>query len=439
MSERDGLLSRNYARDDPSPNEADEQRGARVRTGIGAVLVLLLVAGVPLMLFFGDRYGTGLPKNPTKAARRILESSPVIDGHIDLPELMRVYYANNISAVDLEKEVPGQVDIPRLRRGKVGGFFWSAYTQCPPKKYKSKDFDSPYWGVRDTLEQIDVAKLLISKYSKTFEPAQSVADIRFATSEGKIASLIGIEGAHQLGNSLAVLRQYYALGVRYVTLTHSCNNAFADSAGILSPVAPLHDGLSPLGYKLVEEMNRLGMIIDLSHVSDDTAHQALTHSRAPVMWSHSSVRGLVPIARNIPDDLLRRLGKGDDKKDGVVMINFAPYFVTKDGNATIYDVADHIDYVAKIAGKKYVGIGSDFDGIGQVPVGLEDVSKYPDLFAELYKRGWNEFELSGLAGANFIRVFEGVERVARELRVETAAMDLYSKRKDLPVHRDEDL
>jgi membrane dipeptidase len=194
MSERDGLLSRNYARDDPSPNEAEERRGARVRTGVGAVLVLLLVVGVPLMLFFGDRYGSGLPKDPAKAARRILESSPVIDGHIDLPELMRIYYANNISAVDLNKPTLGQVDIPRLRKGKVGGFFWSAYTSCPPNKYKSKNFNSPYWGVRDTLEQIDVAKLLISKYSKTFEPAQSVADIRFATSEGKIASLIGIEG-----------------------------------------------------------------------------------------------------------------------------------------------------------------------------------------------------------------------------------------------------
>jgi membrane dipeptidase len=241
--------------------------------------------------------------------------------------------------------------------------------------------------------------------------------------------------AHQLGNSLATLRQYHALGVRYVTLTHSCNNAFADSAGILSPVEPVHGGLSPLGYKLVEEMNRLGMLIDLSHVSDDTAHQALNHSRAPVMWSHSSARGLVPIARNIPDSLLHRLGKGEGKRDGVVMINFAPYFVTSDGNATIYDVADHIDYVAKVAGKKYVGIGSDFDGIGQAPAGLEDVSKYPDLFAELYKRGWNEFELAGLAGGNFIRVFEGVEKVARELRDKPAAMDLYSKRKDLPVRR----
>ncbi|KAG8691790.1 hypothetical protein FRC11_009555 [Ceratobasidium sp. 423] len=381
-----------------------------------------------VLVVFGVLYIERLPNDPDRAAVKILEKAPVIDGHIDMPIMLRDVYRNNITKFDLNKRMKYQVDIPRLRQGKVGGFFWSVFVECTES---GPDFLMPTNRVRDTLEQIDVTTLLVEKYSDTFTLTTSVNEVEQARHIGKIASLIGVEGGHQLGNSLAVLRQYYKLGARYMTLTHACNNAFADSAGIFEPIPVIHGGLSPLGQELIREMNRIGMIVDLSHTSDDTAIQALKLSRAPVMWSHSSVRELRPINRNVPDHILKMIGTGKGQKDGVVMVNLFSRFLAEDGvNVTLNTAADHIEHIGKVAGRAHVGIGSDFDGIDEVPEGLEDVSKYPALqFAELLRRGWSRAELEGLASRNFLRVFRGVEEVSREMKAETSpSMMLYDKR-----------
>ncbi|KAJ3494192.1 hypothetical protein NLJ89_g10858 [Agrocybe chaxingu] len=334
----------------------------------------------------------------------------------------------------MNSKLPGHVDIPRLRQGKVGGFFWSTYVSCPNPDEAGEDFLGATWRVRDTLEQIDISRLLIEKYPETFTLSLTADDVKNAVVNGKIASLLGVEGGHQLGNSIAALRQYHALGVRYVTLTHTCHNAFADSGGFLPGIIPLHHGLSPLGLKLIDEMNRLGVLIDLSHTSDDTARQALKYSKSPVIWSHSSSRTVHDHPRNVPDDILDLIGRGPDKTDAVVMVNFAAGFIAEPGNATVAAVADHVDHIAKVAGKEHVGIGSDFDGIEEVPVGLEDVSKYPALIAELYRRGWTQYELAGLAGANLLRILSGAERVAHELQAARTppVVDLYDQRTDIP-------
>jgi len=218
-----------------------------------------------------------------------------------------------------------------------------------------------------------------------------------------------------------------------MTLTHTCHNAFADSCGYLPGKEPLHGGLSDFGKRLIEEMNRLGVLVDLSHTSDATAKQALTHSKAPVIWSHSSARAVHDVPRNVPDDVLQLVGAGEGQRDAVVMVNFAPQFVAATGNATVAAVADHVEHIARVAGKKHVGLGSDFDGIDSTPVGLEDVSKYPSLIAELYQRGWTKHELVGLTGANLLRVFEGAEQVAKSQQASNTppVYDLYSKRSDL--------
>ncbi|TFK25566.1 dipeptidase [Coprinopsis marcescibilis] len=412
----------------------------RVRSIVWGTLMALFAIVLTLILVLEDFHDSvgpwfgAIPKDPVLAALVILDHAPVIDGHIDLPILVRGRFANNVSAIDMEGTLPGHVDIPRLRKGKVGGFFWSAYVSCPKNLADEKDFVNATWRVRDTLEQIDVAKLLIEKYPHTFQLALTAKDIETAVLGKKIAGLIGIEGGHQLGNSLAVLRQYHALGVRYVTLTHTCHNAFADSGGFLKPIPPLHDGLSPFGITLIEEMNRLGVLVDLSHTSDATARQALQFSKAPVIWSHSSARAVHNVARNVPDDILRLLGSGEGQADGVVMVNFAPFFVAAPGEANVDVVANHVEHIAKVAGKAHVGIGSDFDGIDSVPVGLEDVSKYPALIAELYRRGWNKFELAGLTGGNLLRVLKKAEKVAHHLQVAGTQpkYDIYEKRTDIP-------
>ncbi|CAE6522134.1 unnamed protein product [Rhizoctonia solani] len=394
------------------------------RFAISSVLALVFSLG---LVVFGVLYIERLPNDPDRAALKILEKVPLLDGHIDLPIMVREAYRNNITKFDMNKRMRSHVDIPRLRQGKVGGFFWSVFVDCTES---GPDFLTPTNRVRDTLEQIDVSTLLIEKYSDTFTLATSVKDVEQARHIGRIASLIGVEGGHQLGNSLAVLRQYYKLGARYMTLTHMCNNAFADSAGIFEPIPATHGGLSTLGQELIREMNRIGMIVDLSHTSDDTAIQALKLSRAPVMWSHSSARELRRISRNVPDHILKMIGTGKGQKDGVVMVNLYPRFLAEDGvNATLNTVADHIEHIGKVAGRAHVGIGSDFDGIEVAPEGLEDVSKYPALFAELLRRGWSRAELEGLASKNFLRVFRGVEEVSREMKEDTLpSMTLYDKR-----------
>jgi len=226
-----------------------------------------------------------------------------------------------------------------------------------------------------------------------------------------------------------------------VTLTHVCHNAFADSCGLEPGKKPLHGGISQFGRLLIDEMNRLGVLVDLSHTSDATAAQALKHSKAPVIWSHSSARAVHDVPRNVPDEILKLIGTGDGQKDAVIMVNFAPYFIAPAGKANVQTVADHVEHIASIAGKRHVGIGSDFDGIEETPRGLEDVSKYPSLIAELYRRGWDKFELSGLAGANLLRVYEGAEMVSRELQASAATpiFDIYNKRPDLPAKLPDEL
>lgn len=438
MSEQTPLLSQN----DEEEIRNDQERKIRRFLTAPLLFVLLVVMFILVFLNGDDLYSYWLLRgDPHSAAKRILSRWPVIDGHIDLPVVYRYNVANNISAINLREPTLGHVDIPRLREGRVGAFWWSTWVACPEEGHGNgtfDDFTKPNWRVRDTLEQIDVAKLAIEQYPDTFQLALTANDAREAMRDGKVASFIGIEGAHQIGNSLGVLRRMHDLGVRYMTLTHTCHNAFADSAGFLIPLPPLHFGLSELGKELILEMNRLGIIVDLSHTSDRTALQALSTSRAPVIWSHSSAREVWDVPRNVPNDILSRIGTTEDKRDAVVMVNFAPYFVAADGEATVEKVADHVEMIARVAGKKHVGIGSDFDGIESTPVGLEDVSKYPNLFAVLIKRGWSASDLAGLAGANFLRVFKTVERVSKQMKEENVppSMALYSKRPDLPVPRE---
>ncbi|KAI9442651.1 hypothetical protein H4582DRAFT_1929831 [Lactarius indigo] len=365
---------------------AARPNGSRNRVLVRAWLVLVLLIALPLFLFTKHPTswtGGGLPPDPLKAAEIILSGAPIIDGHIDLPWLVR------------SAPCFGHVDIPRLRTGRVGGFFWSVYTPCPSDigEDPGKDFLEPTSSVRDTLEQIDISHQLIHKYSDTFELTLTSRDVISAVRRGKISALIGIEGGHQLGNSLGALRQFAALGVRYVTLTHTCHNVFADSSGLFDGIEPLH----PWAQTLVKELNRLGVLVDLSHTSDDTALAALKISRAPV--------------------------------------NFHPGFVSADPDrADVKAVADHVDHIASVTGRAHVGIGSDYDGIDRCPIGLEDVSTYPVLVAELYSRGWSADELRGFTGGNFLRVFAGAEDVAREMAHEGVALaqDLYEKRTDIP-------
>ncbi|GAA5827033.1 hypothetical protein JCM11251_002214 [Rhodosporidiobolus azoricus] len=420
-----------------------------------------------------------LPKDPMERALRLMERSKVIDGHVDLPILGRWYFANQINDpdFDLRKETKGQVDIPRLREGKVGGFFWSVFVPCPEDDgYPSENdgnFTSPSFRVRDTIEQIDTARLLIDKYSDVFDLSETANDWRRAMKKGKIGGMLGVEGGHQLGSSLSTLRAYHALGVRYVTLTHSCNSPLADSSYFLPDRIPIRwNGVSPFGYAAIAEMNRLGIMVDVSHTHPKSASDALSASKAPVIFSHSNARGVHPVVRNVPDSILRRIGNLDPRRrgsynlsedgeqgqgwgattgedeldipggDAIVMLNFSPGFVSEfdDGSngggkrADVKAMADHADYIGKLAGRDKVGLGSDFDGITAVPEGLEDVSKYPNLVAELISRGWSDKEILGFTSGNIIRILEKVEAVSRSLKHAKPRTDVFEGRTDLVKH-----
>ena len=388
---------------------------------------------------------------------RVLAATPLIDGHNDLPWEIRTRFSGDPAKIDLAKDTskvpvpadaegaPLMTDIPRLRAGHVGGQFWSVWI---PVSIKGPE------AVQVTLEQIDLVKRMTARWPRDFAMAYTAADIRRIHKEGRIASMIGIEGGHQINNSLAVLREYYAAGARYMTLTHSSNTAWADSA----TDTPAHQGLTPFGKEVVREMNRLGMLVDLSHVSEATMNAALDTSAAPVIFSHSSARALDDHPRNVSDDVLRRVaGNG-----GVVMVNFALSYVSDahrrwdadrgaeqarynsppfgglyigdparakaalaewdkthpQPEVTLVEVADHVDHVAKVAGVDHVGIGSDFDGIPAAPQGLDGVDKYPALLAELARRGWSDQNLAKVAGANLLRAMAQAETVAAKLRTE---------------------
>jgi membrane dipeptidase len=365
-------------------------------------------------------------------ARALLERVPLVDGHNDLPWTLRENFASDLTKVDLRaRGATVDTDIPRLREGRVSGQFWSVFIPS--------GLPNP---ARAQLEQIEVARRMIDAYPETFLFATRAADVERARKEGKIASFLGMENGQALENSLGALRAYFALGVRYMTLTHGKNTDWADSA----TDTPAHGGLTPFGREVVREMNRLGMLVDISHVSPDVMRQVLDLSEAPVIFSHSSARALVDHPRDVPDDVLARM----KKNGGVVMVTFIPPFVSAETAAwgkglessifnakssaemaqmekdyaavhgpapiaTLAQVADHIEHVARIAGHDHVGVGSDFYGSTDEPKGLEDVSRFPDLFAELIRRGWSDADLEKLAGANLLRALAGAEAAATRL------------------------
>jgi membrane dipeptidase len=392
---------------------------------------------------------------------QVLLRTPLIDGHNDLPWEIRDRFKSDLTAIDLKTdtsrlpfpagESPLMTDIPRLRAGQVGGQFWSVWIPTEMKGFEA---------VQTTLEQMDLVKRMAARYPADLEMAYTAADVRRIHQSHKIASMIGIEGGHQINNSLAVLRQMYDAGARYMTLTHTTDTAWADSA----TDAPVHHGLTPFGIEVVREMNRLGMLVDLSHVSPETMKSALAVTEAPVIFSHSSARALVDHPRNVPDDILRQVAAND----GVVMVNFAPGYVSDARNrwdadqaaeqtrfnsppyvglyigqperakaaltlweekhprptTTLAQVADHVDHIRQVAGIDHVGLGSDFDGIEDAPVGLEGVDRYPALLEELMRRGWTNSDIAKVAGENLLRVMAAAEKVGVKLRAARPASSL---------------
>ena len=394
-----------------------------------AALVLAL-AGCTSAPAISQSPGAGGDDPHMATARRVLSAVPLFDGHNDLPWAIRGYDAapHDVIAYDLRARTPGHTDIARLRAGMVGAQFWSIYI--------------PYGAVEEgaakvQLEQIDIAKRVFARYPDVFEETLTPAAALAAFHDGKIASVMGMEGGHAIENSLGALRVFHRLGARYMTLTHSANIDWADSCC----EAPEHGGLTEFGREVVREMNRLGMLVDLSHTSPETMHDALDVTEAPVIFSHSSARGVTDHPRNVPDDVLRRL----PETDGVVMVTFVPSFINTEvmewgeqpreqqranrasaPQATIGDVIAHIEHVRRVAGIDHVGIGADYDGISTTPVGLEDVSTYPVLFAELSRRGWSEADLRRLAGENVLRVWRKAEETRRRLEdrpASTAAIE----------------
>jgi membrane dipeptidase len=353
-------------------------------------------------------------------ARSVLTTTPLFDGHNDLPWAIRNHDAapHDVAAYDLRGTTPGHTDIARLRAGMAGAQFWSVYI--------------PFSAVQEgaakvQLEQIDIAQQIFKRYPNVFEQTLTPGEVMPAFRNGKIASVMGMEGGHAIENSLGALRSFYDLGARYMTLTHSSNIDWADSCC----EAPEHGGLTEFGREVVREMNRLGMLVDLSHVSPETMHDALDVTAAPVIFSHSSARGVTDHPRNVPDDVLTRLaGNG-----GVVMVTLVPGFInaavmryerlsaeqrraTPAPRATMDDFIAHIEHVRDVAGMDHVGIGADYDGISSTPVGLEDVSTMPTLFAELSRRGWSEGDMRKLAGENVLRAWQQAEDAAARLRGE---------------------
>ena len=347
-------------------------------------------------------------------ARRLLREVPIIDGHNDLPDALKDKAGSDPGKFDLLQRQPAfMTDVPRLREGGVGGQFWSVYVPVETKGANA---------VKATLDQIDIVYRMAARYPSAFELAFTAADVERIEKRGRIASLIGMEGGHCIDNSLGALRTFYQLGARYMTLTHNENTPWADAA----LDTPAHNGLTPFGEDVVREMNRLGMLVDLSHVSPATMEAALRVTRAPVIFSHSSARALTDHPRDVPDNILAKL----PQNGGVVMVTFVPSFISREvyeysnrpaewraANptpvATIAQVADHVDHIKRVAGIDHVGFGGDFDGITAVVKGLEDVSTYPALIRELLRRGYTDDDIKKIAGRNVLRVLRGAEDAAR--------------------------
>src|SRR6185369_5300120 len=363
----------------------------------------------------------------------------VIDGHNDLPWVVRTKGGSSFVAKDISKSQPNfDTDIPRLRKGGLGAQFWAAYPPAETAKEKN--------AAHYTLEQIDLIHRMIRTYPETFELATSADDIVRIHRAGKIASLIGIEGGHAIENSLGLLRMFHSLGVRYMTLTHSDTIDWADAA----TDTPRHGGLSPFGEEVVQTMNELGMLVDISHVSPDTMKDALAVSKAPIIASHSSAYALAPHPRNVPDDVLKLVAKNG----GVVMVNFFSGFIVHESAkqmasmfdvrrklraefpneveydaaykkwqkehpmqpGTIHDVIDHIDHIVQVAGIDHVGLGSDFDGVTMLPKQLEDVSTYPLITQALLDRGYSDSDVKKISGENLLRAFREAQRVSESMK-----------------------
>ena len=416
---------------------------------VAAALVPLALSSVPAL---------AQARDPNLArAERVLRSTPLVDGHNDLPWRIRedTLHPGDVEAYDLRRATPGMTDLERLRKGMLGAQFWSVYLPGEP----SADDYAPNGRVSGTpgyarvqLEQIDIARRIVEKYPDRFAWALTPADVRRVFRQGKVGSLLGMEGGHAIENSLGALRAFYGTGVRYMTLTHNVTTDWADAA----MDSARHGGLSPFGEEVVREMNRLGMLVDLSHVSPGTMSDALRVTAAPVIFSHSGARALVDHPRNVPDSILARM----KQNGGVVMVPFVTSFVSAEvarygdereaavreirarvpagdreamrremqawtaahpaPRATLAQVADQIEHVRRVAGADHVGIGGDFDGITDVVVGLEDVSTYPALFAELARRGWSDADMRRLAGENVLRALGQAQQVAQRLQRERA-------------------
>jgi len=361
--------------------------------GLLLVTTIALAISIPL----------SLRKTNAEIVDELLTEEPVFDGHNDWPWSLRSVFNNSINDVDLDSDLTvrysGHTDIPRLKKGKVGAQFWSCYVPCSSQ---GKD------AVRQGLQQIDVIKRMVANNPDDLVFTSTVDEIEAAQKEGKIASTIGVEGGHMIDSSLGTLRLLYELGARYITLTHSCDIPWATAFNTNKP----SEGLTDFGKKVVLEMNRLGMLIDLAHVSDQTMIDVFNITRSPVIYSHSSARAICSHMRNVPDDILLLL----KQNKGVIMINFYNDYINCDSNATLSQVADHYDYIKEFIGVNYLGIGGDYDGVSRLPTGLEDVSKYPDLMVELLNRGWTTDEIKKICGENIKRVLRENEVIAKNLQ-----------------------
>ena len=409
------------------------------RLGLAAFVMGLVCFGGCTGCAAGTEGDSPAPSTSLEQARALHDRVPLIDGHNDLPWQYRQKFQRAVSRLDIAQPQPDlMTDIPRLRKGGVGAQFWSVYVPT------SLDGGA---AVLATLEQIDVVYQMIRRYPDTFVLARTANEVEAAFREGKIASMIGMEGGHSIDNSLAALRMFYGLGARYMTLSHSKSTPWAESSSDESG----EEGLSAFGKEVVREMNWLGMLVDLSHVSPATMHDALDVSEAPIIYSHSSARAITDHSRNVPDDVLRRL----PDNGGVVMVTFVSGFVSTEAlehrrssdaererlraepgsnddsvreamaqwieanpapRGTVSVVADHIDHIREVAGIDHIGIGSDYDGTTYVPEGLDDVSMLPVLTAELLERGYSEQDAMKVIGLNLLRVMRAAEVVAERLQ-----------------------
>jgi membrane dipeptidase len=410
----------------------------------------LLIAAAMAMMPAAAAWGQAMDSKTAARIDRILKKTPLIDGHNDIAEQLREHYALSVdglaSGTD-QRDPPLMTDMARLHQGRVGGQFWSVYIPS--------DVTGDV-AIRETLEQIDLVKRMVKAYPADLALALTADDVVRIHKSGRVASMIGVEGGHQIGGSLAALRQYYDLGARYMTLSHFKDNEFADSA----TDDPKWHGLNDFGRTVVHEMNRLGMLVDLSHVSPETMSDALDASKAPVIFSHSDARALADHPRNVPDDIVSRL----PANGGVVMVNFYLGHLSEPlrlwsaersaeearlasldvgqpelrkaglaewekahpapAAAGIGLIAHHIEHIVKVAGHDHVGLGGDLDGIGydQAPAGMNSVAGYPLLFAELIRRGWSDADLAKLAGGNLLRAMRQAEAVAASMKDEPPAM-----------------